>query len=249
MVSGKYSALSGAITRQQSIDNVSANLANVNTVGYKKARMSFEAMLRGQRQIEDTKGINYNRVNGNYVDFSQGPLQVTDNPLDVAINGNGFFKIRTSEGDLLTRNGHFVLGPDGRLQNDTGQPVLGAGNAEIFIADETIQSIVIDKEGIIYSVNDGGDTTEIGQLAVVDVAYRAQLERRSDNAFALRPQALEVAADDFTVSQGSLEVSNVNMTVELTKMIYDNRLFQAYHNVLQSYSSVGEQLEDLGTLA
>ncbi|HKJ64842.1 MAG TPA: flagellar basal-body rod protein FlgF [Desulfopila sp.] len=249
MVSGKYSALSGAITREQNMANVSANLANVSTIGYKKARMSFEAMLRGERQTDETKGINYNRVRGNFTDFSQGPLKETANPFDLAINGNGFFKIRTPEGDLLTRKGNFVVGQDGRLLSENGMPVLGAGDGEIIIDRVDITKISIDADGFVYTVDENGETTTIAQLAVVDVTDRSLLRRQGETAFSQEPGALEIPAVDFSIAQGSLEVSNVNMTNEMTKMLYDNRLFQAYHNVLEGYSRLGEKLEELGTLA
>lgn len=248
MVSGKYSALSGAITREQNMANVSANLANVSTIGYKKARMSFESMLRGERQTTETKGINYNRVRGNFSDFSQGPLKETGNPFDLAINGNGFFKIRGPEGDLLTRKGNFVVGQDGRLLTDTGMPVLDAGDGEIVIDGVGIRSITIDKDGLVYSVDENGESAAIAELAVVDVADRSLLRREGDTAFSLDPDDQEIPAVDFSVAQGSLEVSNVNITDEMTRMLYDNRLFQAYHNVLEGYSQIGEKLEELGTL-
>lgn len=249
MVSGKYSALSGAITREQSMANISANLANVSTAGYKKARMSFEAMLRGERQINDTKGINYGRVNGNYVDLSQGPLKETGNSFDFAINGSGFFKIRSGENELLTRKGNFVLGPGGRLVTDRGMPVLNNANGEIVLDDPTISTIVVDKNGIISSVNRNGEAAVIAQLAVVDVEDPTLLKRESDTSFSLPQGTVELPAANFSIAQGSLEISNVNMTDEMTKMIYDNRLFQAYHNVLEGYSTLGEKLEELGTLA
>jgi flagellar basal-body rod protein FlgF len=248
MVSGKYSALSGAITRQQSIDNTSANLANVSTIGYKKTRASFEAMLRGERQILDTKGINYNRMKGNYVDFSQGPLQQTENPFDLAIHGDGFFKIRNGNQDLLTRKGNFVLDAEGRLLTDTGMPVLDNGNGEIILAGAAAGRIEIDNEGNIATVGPEGDTAIIAQLAIVDVEDRTLLQPEKDTAFSLPPGTLEIPAEEFSLVQGSLEISNVNMTDEMTKMIYDNRLFQAYHNVLEGYSKLGDKLDELGSL-
>lgn len=249
MVSGKYSALSGAITRQQSINNISANLANVTTVGYKKKGMSFESMLEGAKQIESTKGINYNRVRGNYADFSQGPLKETGNPFDLAINGEGFFKIRGAEGELLTRKGNFVLGNDGRLLSDKGRPVIDDGGAEIFIPENDTARVTIDKAGTISTINADGEATEVGRLAVVNVEDPTTLKMEEDTAYSLPDGAVELPAQDFTIAQGRVEVSNVNMTEEMTRMISDNRLYATYHNVLESYSKLGENLSDLGTLA
>jgi flagellar basal-body rod protein FlgF/flagellar basal-body rod protein FlgG len=248
MVSGKYSALSGAITREQSIANTSANLANISTVGFKKTRMSFESILKGEQQITDAQGINYNRVKGNYIDFSQGPIKETDNPFDIAINGDGFFKIRGPQGDLLTRKGNFALDGTGRLLTDTGMPVLNNGGGEIFIRGTDTNTIVIDQTGNIIGVNADGEQTDFGRLAIVDVDDKTLLKNEHDTSYSLQPGALEVAAENFSVAQGSLEISNVNMTDEMTRMINDNRIFQAYHSVLESYSKLGEKLEALGTL-
>lgn len=248
MVSGKYSALSGAIARQQSITNTSANLANVSTAGYKKKRMNFEAILKGEQQIAAGKGVNYNRVRGNYSDFSQGPLKETGNPLDLAINGEGFFKIRTNEGDLLTRKGNFVLGDDGRLLTDSGVPVLSSGGAEIFIPQDDRISISVDKEGNIATLNESGESTVVGQLALVNVENTDALKQVKDTAYSLPLDAVEIPAENFTVVQGSIEGSNVNMTEEMSKMLTDNRLYEAYHNILKSYSQLGDKLNELGSL-
>ncbi len=248
MVSGKYSALSGAITREHSIANTSANLANVNTVGYKKARMSFESILKGETQIRDTKGINYNRISGNYIDFSQGPLQETQNPFNVAINGDGFFKIRSDNEDLLTRNGSFMVDSSGRLLTDSGMAVLDNGGGEITIPDADISRIEIDKEGFIYSIDPEGESSEVGQLAIVDVEDRSILKKVKDTAFAIPAGSIEIPVEEFAISQGYLETSNVNMTEEMAKMLSDRRLFETYHNVLEKYSQLNQKLDELGSL-
>jgi len=248
MVSGKYSALSGAIARQQSIANTTANLANVSTAGYKKKRMNFEAILKGEQQIAAAKGVNYNRVRGNYADFSQGPLKETGNPFDMAINGEGFFKIRSDEGDLLTRKGNFVLGDDGRLLTDSGLPVLSSGGAEIFIPQNDNSTITVDKEGNISTISESGESSVVAQLAVVSVENTDTLKQIKDTAFALPQGEVDIPAENFTVVQGSIEGSNVNMTEEMSKMLTDNRLYEAYHNVLERYGKLGDKLSELGSL-
>ncbi|MBN4071619.1 hypothetical protein JYT30_00490, partial [Desulfotalea psychrophila] len=74
MGSGKYSALAGAISREQRLANIATNLANVNTIGYKKTRMSFESLLRGEQQTKQANGINYSRVRENFTEFTEGPI-------------------------------------------------------------------------------------------------------------------------------------------------------------------------------
>ena len=251
MVSGKYSALSGAITREQSIANISANLANVSTVGYKKTRMSFESILDGEKQMRDAKGINFSRVRGNYIDFSQGPLQETANPFDVAIKGEGFFRIRGPQGELLTRSGNFLIDSTGKLMTDSGMEVLDAGGEGIVIPDADTSKIEIDEEGYIYTIDQGGEASEAAQLAIVEVNDTSLLKNVSDTAYSLPPESEPLPAEEgsYTISQGYLEMSNVNMTEEMAKMIADRRLFETYHNVLESYSQLNEKLDELGTVS
>jgi fagellar hook-basal body proteins len=109
MGSGKYSALSGAVAREQAMSNVAANLANVSTTGFKKDRISFAAILRGAQQASDARGINFARIRKIGVDFSQGGMQPTDRPLDVAIDGPGFFKVRKGGETFYTRSGRLML--------------------------------------------------------------------------------------------------------------------------------------------
>ena len=93
MGSGKYSALAGAISREQTIANITNNLANLSTSGYKKSNVSFETVLKGEQQATKAKGINYNRVRNNFTDFTPGAVRQTDDPLDMVIHGEGFFKL------------------------------------------------------------------------------------------------------------------------------------------------------------
>ena len=248
MVSGKYSALTGAIAREQSLSNISSNLANVTTAGYKKTTLSFEAILRGEKQIQDSKGINYNRIAKSHVDFTQGPLKQTDNPFHFALVGDGFFKIRGNEEDHLTRNGTFVLNENGNLVTDTGSPVLDVGGNEIAIPEALISRVVADEQGRLFTVDAEGNRAEVAQLAIVDVEDRTALVRKNNTSFSVPINVIENVPENYAVNQGALEISNVNMTLEMTHMIRENRLYETYHNTLKSYSKLGEKLSDLGTL-
>ncbi len=249
MVSGKYSALSGAITREQNMSTISENLANVTTPGYKKSGMSFEAMLRGEKQLVETRGINYNRVSSTYVEYSQGALQQTEDPFHFALVGNGFFKVRGPNKDLLTRNGTFILDSNGTLVTDRGRTVLSAGGGEISVPNANTTKIIADEEGRIFSVDVDGNRVEIAQLAIVDVADRSTLVREDDTSFSLGAGAAEINPENMRLVQGSFEISNVNMTVEMSRMIRDNRYYASYHNMLKGYSNLSEKLEELGTLS
>lgn len=249
MVSGKYSALTGAITREQSMANVSSNLANVSTTGYKKLRMSFESMLRGEKQVLETKGINYNRVRANYNDFSQGPLRDTGNPFDLAVSGEGFFRIRTENEDLLTRKGNFLVDSNGLLVTDSGNPVLDDGGGEIVVPNTDTSKIVINDKGTISLMSFDGTRTEIATIGIYNVEDKAQLKTKNLTSFSFENQTADIQENDFVLVQGALENSNVNMTDEMAKMINNNRLYETYHDVLKSYSKLGEKLSDIGTVS
>lgn len=248
MVSGKYSALAGAVAREQSIANISANLANVNTSGYRRTSVSFESLLRGERQIREAKGINYSRVKQNITDFEQGAMRETTNPFHVAIKGPGFFKIEGLNGPLYTRRGDFTVDQDGVLRTSSGQAVLDDANGQITVPDTDTAKLVIYEDGTIATITPDGITAEAGRLAVVDVEDRSLLKREDNTGFSLMPGGTEIALDTPLVSQGFLELSNVNMTTEMTRMIDSMRTFETYHKVLESYSTLGQQQDELGTV-
>jgi len=248
MVSGKYSALTGAIAREQSIANISANLANVNTSGYRRTSVSFESLLRGEQQIQKAKGINYSRVKQNVTDFEQGAMRETANPFHAAIKGDGFFKIEGQNGPLYTRRGDFTVDSDGILRTSSGLPVLDDANAQITVPDTDTSRLVIYEDGTVSTITPDGISTEAGRLAIVDVDDRSLLKREDNTGFSLEPGGNEIAIDTPQVAQGFLELSNVNMTSEMTRMIDSLRTFETYHKVLESYSTIGQQQDELGTV-
>ena len=249
MVSGKYSALSGAVAREQSIANITANLANINTAGYKKTDISFESLLQGAKQIKETNGINYNRIRGNFTEFTAGPLVETGNPLDMAIHGDGFFKVQGPNGILYTRRGDFVLDQNGNLKTTNGMAVLNGSNAPINIPDTTISQISVNSLGEISVMGQDGSRSVVGNIGVVTVNDTRKLKREADTMFSLQADGQETVTTAPTLVIGNLESSNVNMTEEMTKMIDGLRTFETYHKVLKNYSDLDQKQDELGTLA
>ncbi|MBU0665464.1 MAG: flagellar basal-body rod protein FlgF [Proteobacteria bacterium] len=249
MVSGKYSALSGAIAREQSMANIAANLANVNTVGYKKASVSFESLLQGAKQTEETKGINYSRIKGNFTEFTPGPITETGNPLDMAIHGDGFFKVQGPDGMLYTRRGDFVVGQSGNLQTSNGLPVLNQANGPINIPNTTTSQISISSLGEISIMGRDGSQSVVGTVGVVTINDPSKLKREADTTFSLPADGQETIVTEPTLAIGNLETSNVNMTEEMTLMIDSLRTFETYHKVLKSYSELSQKQDELGSLA
>lgn len=248
MVSGKYSALSGAITREQTIANISNNLANVSTSGYKKSNVSFESVLKGETQAKQAKGINYNRINQNFTDFSPGAIRQTEDPLDITIHGEGFLKVQGPGGVLYTKRGDLAVNADGLLTTSSGLPVLDDTGGEITIPDTDTTQIAFSDSGAIYTLGAQGAKTEVGQLGIYQISDPAKLKRESDTTFSLADGATELPDENSRILQGSLELSNVNMASEMAKMIDSYRTFETYHKVLKSYSTIGEQQNELGTL-
>lgn len=248
MVSGKYSALSGAIAREQAISNVSNNLANISTTGYRRSQVSFEAILRGERQTQEAKGINYSRVRQNFSDFSGGPLRQTEDPLNFAINGDGFFKVQGPNGPLYTRRGDFTINAAGLLTTSSNLPVLDENNGQITLPDTATGKIAVDDKGNISLLGLQGAQTEVTRMAIVAINDKGKLKRESDTTFSLDPGGAEQPSENSRVVQGSLELANVNMSSELAQMIDSFRTFETYHKVLKSYSTIGETLDELGTL-
>lgn len=248
MGSGKYSALAGAISREQTIANITNNLANVNTSGYKKSMVSFETVLKGEQQATAAKGMNYNRVRNNFTDFTQGAIRTTADPLDMVIHGEGFFKLQGPNGILYSRRGDMAINAEGLLTTSNGLPVLDEGGNKIIIPDTDTSQIAVGDDGTIYLLGLEGAREEVSKLSIVDISDKMQLNRESATTFSVDNPTLEIPSENSRVIQGSLELSNVDMAAEMARMIDSHRVFETYHKVLKSYSTISEQQEELGTL-
>lgn len=245
MGSGKYSALSGAVARDQAMGNIAANLANVNTTGFKKDRISFAAILQGVKQAVDARGINFTRIREIGTDFSQGGMQTTGRPLDVAIDGEGFFKVQGNNEIFYTRSGHLMLDENGMLKTSEGFNVLGEGNAPLQFEIAAGGKILIDEWGGI-SVN--GIPVD-GRLQVFAVNEPQNLIKSGTSRYRLEEGEGDQPLEAFRVIQGNLETSNVNMLEEMTTMIATQRAYEAHHKVLEAYSKLGEKQDELGSVS
>lgn len=248
MVSGKYSALAGAISREQRLANIATNLANVNTVGYKKSRMAFESLLKGEQQTAQAKGINYSRVRENFTEFTQGPMKSTENPLDIAIQNEGFFKVQSPDGPRYTRRGDFKLDQSGTLLTGNGLPVLGTGGLPISIQNTETAKISVNSLGEISTLSLDGTREVVGNIGIFSINDRAFLKREPDTLFSLKTGGLETPVAEPRLNVGSLEISNVNMTEEMALMIETTRTFESYQKVIKAYSTMGQKQDELGSL-
>ena len=258
MFEGIYVAASGGFKQEKSLEVISNNLANVNTIGYKRDTLAFKEFLTpfpdgagskpsvskpGEQNLK--KDTSYTGIVELKTDFSQGGLRETGNPLDVALDGEGFFAIQTKDGVRYTRQGNFRLNNEKVLVTHGGDPVLGAGGPI------TIQgignTISIDAQGKI-SLGDGLANETVGDLRVVKFDDPGKLIKIGKGLFMLTGENVEeIAADNFSVKQGAIESSNVTAVKEMTKMIEVLRSYQAYQKVINTIDSVNERaVTDLG---
>ncbi len=229
-----YLVGAGALLQQMRLDTISNNLANVATVGYKQDKVVFRTNPRDQLPeaglsplpVAEQVISPYAPPMQQTLDFTQGPLQQTGNPLDVAIEGPGFFKVQTPQGIRYTRKGSFTLDSRGVLSTSEGYPVLGQGGP-ITIDGSRIE---IHRDGTITV-----DGDEAGQLEVVDFARPYSLKRQGESLFAPGNGSIgEISTEDFTISQGFVERSNVEAIGAMTEMIETLRTFESYQKVMRS---------------
>ncbi len=234
-------AKTGLEAQQTRMAVVSQNLANVNTTGYKKSRAIFEDLLYQNvvqaggltsEQSQSPTGLNLGtgvRVVATDRQFSQGNLINNNNPLDIAIQGRGFFEILLPDGTLAyTRDGTFQLDPNGQLVTSSGYTLQPA----ITVPPGT-QSVTIGVDGTISVLLPGSpDPLQIGTLQTTDFLNPAGLQARGQNLFLETvssgpPQAGTPGLNGLgTLAQGAIETSNVNVVEELVNMIETQRAYE-----------------------
>ncbi len=200
---------------------VANNIANMNTNGFKGEKMMFVEYIvksRSSDQIGREK-ISFVRDIASARDFSEGPMQSTSNPLDIAIQGDGYLVVGSSDGELYTRNGRLRLDETGQLVTQAGDPVLSSGGQPFFFAPED-RDITITREGSI-STNNG----ELGKLKVVKFRNEQNLRQVGGGMFTSPEQPEDVGRPK--VFQGMLEQSNVQPIIEMTRMIEVQRAYAA----------------------
>lgn len=238
-----YTTLSGQIGVSKQIDVIANNLANMNTTGYRSERPLFERVLSDAKSISEPsfrKDLSapdtfqteeYSKIRESYSDLSQGPIDQTGNPLDVAIDGKGFFIVQTPNGERYTRAGNFRLDSTNRLVTSSGRPVLGSGG-EILLPPGDIK---ISQDGSIL-VNGQA----VNKLRIVDASAR-QLVRDSEQLFSLAPGAVASEVVSPTLHSGAIEGSNVNAVRELSDMILASKLFEQLKTAQDAESKVSEE--------
>lgn len=213
------------MTLRTNMEIIANNVANMNTPGFRGQNMLFAEYISDPRGQKDPLSFVYDY--GQYQMTDPGPLRQTENPMDAALEGPGFFGVVTPDGEVAySRAGNFQLSTDGTLMTGAGLPVANANGTAITIPANSTE-IKIDERGFI-SNQDG----QIGQLMVVEFENPQLLEPYGNNAYKSPVPGQE--AVNTRVKQGLLEGSNVVPVVEMTRMIETLRDFQSLQKVLES---------------
>ena len=280
MVRGTYTAASGMAAQEHRFNTIANNLANADTHGYKRdlavqkafpqlllRRMSDDGVLRvpyrdqGIGSVDKAPvigvlgtGVEENEV---YTVFDQGSLEQTENSFDLALQGEGFFVVQTPGGERYTRNGSFLIGPEGLLVTKQGYPVLGE-NGPIRIK---LNNFVVDENGRIFENDSFGDdperlisvrenewqnTEEVDRLRIVDVRQTRYLRKQGDSLWRSTRESgdAEIIYGEGRpkVRQGFLETANVNPVTEMVQMIEVNRAYEANQKVIQAHDESTSRL-------
>jgi flagellar basal-body rod protein FlgF len=204
-------ALSGQLVREQQMDVLANNIANLSTVGFKGQSMVFAEYLSNA----DGTRTSYVKDAGTVRDWSRGPLTRTGNSLDVALQGAGFLEVETAAGTRYTRDGRLKLDPQGQIVTLDGDPVLGEGDRPIIVPPGS-GGLSISPDGSI--TNAGGS---VGKLTVVNFDQLQALEPETDGLFATDEPPTPAA--DTKVMQGMVEESNVQPVLEMTRLMAASR--------------------------
>ena len=238
MLEGLYSAAAGMAAQQQRIDGVSNDLANASTTGYKHVRVGFRDLLyNAQGGGAGPTVLAGAGAAAGFIGRSQeqGALQTTDQPLDVAIQGPGFFQVKRPDGSLaLTRDGSLRLDDKGQLVTSSGAKVQPAITLPAGVDPSRIS---IGPDGTVLAAG-----RQVGRIELVTVRSPQQLQPVGDNAFLATPEsgATRPAPAATQLTQGALEMSNTDMADAMVQMIESQRAFQLTSKAIQTQDQMWE---------
>src|SRR5574344_368268 len=256
MIRGWYTGASGMNAQQNRLDAISNNLANVDTTGYKRditVSKAFPELLLRRTNADGVYktpsgsadaapvigklGLGV-ETNENYTDFEQGSFKATDTHTDMALGGQGFFVVKTPDGDRYTRNGNFFLGKEKILETKDGYPVMGEKGL-IHLDDD---KFIVREDGKIFSA----DNREIDRVKIVRFDNERYLKKVGESMYTENdisgPSHVAEGDERPRVLQGFTETSNVNVVNEMVQMIEVNRAYEANQKTITSEDSMMQTL-------
>ncbi len=242
MTYGLYLAADGANVQSKRLEMLANNLANVDTVGFKRELALFQA--RASEAIEQgldqpgARGIN--DISGGVqffetvTDYSTGPLKNTGLNTDVAILGDGFFQVEHAGERYLTRAGNFSVDPNGRMLTQEGEQVLTSVGTPV-VVDRELGAAHIGDDGIVYQFGPDGQRVPVSEIGVFRPASPADLVKRGENRFYPLAPVAAVPPGERQVRSGFLEGSGVQATSEMMQLIEATRAMEMNLNMVKNH--------------
>ncbi len=254
MIYGLYLSATGVLTSSHRQDVIANNLANSETVGFKRSLAIFqqrrtEAQALGRpgasdRMLENIGGGTL--VSPTHVDRTQGDLEETGSNLDLAIQGEGYFAVKAGDTTRLTRNGRFLVGRDGGLvlADSAGHRLLDEKGKPIELPQIPASQITIGRDGTISARGQA-----VARLGLFDVPDKAQLAQQGGTLLRYSGDTKKLAPASGTLQSGFLERSNVDPTTELTQLISAQRQLEANANMIRYQDqTLGRLVNDVGKI-
>lgn len=262
-----YPVLSGALAQEKRLELITNNLANVGTNGFKKDVAVFEGLTP---HLPEAAGTTFSPFGSPFgplmgadatfgylkevsTDFSAGPMRITGEPLDIAIQGEGFFAVQSPEGVRYTRNGRFTLDKDGQLVTSAGFPVLGSGgpinlppgvvsvdsNGNISVRGIEANATAVEIDQLpVYTLNNGSGTSTLNNGSGIGTLSNQALLRKAGGSLFEIIAGTAIPSIEGRVQQGAIEESNVNAVEEMVAMIEVMRLYEAAQKAMQTADEI-----------
>jgi flagellar basal-body rod protein FlgF len=238
MDSGYYAAMTGLMARTQALDTAAANLANAQTPGYRAEREYFRSVLLDAAPASQIgQAVNhFGLLGGDRLNLGQGPIQPTGNPLDLAIEGQGFFQIKAQNGARFTRDGSFHRSQAGTLVTQKGEPVLSAGGKPIQIPPGEVS---VGANGVVSVAGGAVDT-----VGVFTFPATAQLTPEGADRYLAPLNVVPQVSKDAAIHEGALESANedtIQGTLDLVMMQRQAEMMQkaltVFHTEFNKFAS------------
>lgn len=258
MIRSLWVAKTGLDTQQTNVDVISNNLANTSTHGYKRVRPVFEDLLyqtlrqpgaQSSQQTQVSTGLQLGvgaRTAATSRIFVQGTLQQTDNPYNIAINGDGFFQIETPDGTRYSRDGNFQRDNQGRITTSNGYGLIPA-----ITVPADARAVTISATGQVSITQANGQASVVGNIQLASFINPNGLESLGQNLFALTPASGDARVDTpganglGSLQQSFLEASNVNVAEELVNLIAAQRAYEINSRSIETSDQMLQRLTQL----
>lgn len=255
MVKELYTAALGMIPQQTRLEMTANNIANANSVGYKRVAVFEQSLIEARQNMLYNKGEAEQSDSplDQYTDFAPGSLQRTDNPLDLSLDNDGFFVLQDDDGnESYTRTGQFQIDENGMIVSDTGKYLTGDRGAIRIDAARAGQGLMGDRKAVSIRISPNGELFAndqfVNRIQTVRVENPQSLRRTSGMEFMATDDTIAstIPMEDVTVKQGYLETSNVNIITEMIAMIQLQRSFEMGQKVITTNDGTLERSIDMG---